>query len=138
MGARELTSTALPLSPLSQPTHPDLVTIPPPAQRNLLSLPADVLREILGHVLAADDARRANVLRVSSVWLELGRPLLLRHVRLATIGQWEAMFGPGGYLSTVESGGKGYGRWVRELELDRTEISDAGELVHPVFSTLRC
>lgn len=38
------------------------------------------------------------------------------------------MFGEGGWLVSEEEGGKGYGKWVKELELNRSKTIKFGEL----------
>lgn len=70
------------------------------------------------------------MLQVCSLFHELGHLSLFHHVRVATVKSWEAMFGIEGYLATTDSGGKGHGHRVREVQLDRavTERQDSGEI----------
>jgi hypothetical protein len=101
--------------------------------QSLTALNADILREVLLYVLEAPNGpTRPAILQVSSVFHELGHPLLFRHVRVATIKSWEAMFVTQGYLATAQSGGKGYGHRVREVQLDRVETQNSGELASPL------
>ena len=100
--------------------------------RLLTTLPSDVLHEILGFVLDEPNGPlRAAVLSTNSLLHELGTPLLFKHVRLATFASWESMFIVGGVLSPIEDGGMGMGKYVKELELDRLDVQDAGELDPP-------
>ncbi|KAL7411685.1 hypothetical protein BDY24DRAFT_395721 [Mrakia frigida] len=97
-----------------------------PQPRRLTSLPSDVLHEILGFTLDEPNGLlRAAVLSTCSLLHEVGSPLLFQHVRLATFSSWESMFGVGGILSSLESGGKGMGKFVKELELDRLDVQDS-------------
>jgi len=46
------------------------------------------------------------------------------------------MFGVGGVLSSPGDGGKGMGKYVKELELDRLDVQDSGELEPSLLSFL--
>jgi len=117
----------------SLPPSPSEASEMAPQPRLLTTLPSDVLREILGFVLDEPNGpSRAAVLLVGNSLLnELGTPLLFKHLRLATYTSWEAHFGVGGYLTPTENGGKGMGKFVKQLELDRLDVRDSGELDPP-------
>lgn len=102
------------------------MTSAPP--RSLASLPPDVIYEILGFALDAPNSpHRPAVLKTCSLLHNVGAPLLLQRVRLASLASWESMLGVGGKLTALEQGGGGMGKYVKELELDRLEEPKDGE-----------
>ncbi|KAL7409216.1 hypothetical protein BDY24DRAFT_445094 [Mrakia frigida] len=90
--------------------------------RTLLSLPNETLSEILSYVLFEPNGpNRPAALLACSLLREVGIPLLFRYVRVATFASYQSMFGWKGLLIPSEREGKGYGKWVKELELDRLD-----------------
>jgi len=97
--------------------------------RTLLSLPNETLSEILSYALAQPNGPcRPAVLQTCSHLHDVGLPLLFKHVRLATFASYSTNLSAGGLLLPVEEGGKGMGKWVKELELDRLDEKEKGEL----------
>ena len=92
----------------------------PASTRTLISLPPEVLSEILIFTLDRPQGPlRPAVLQTCSLLHSIGLPLLFRFVRLGTVASWKAMVGVGGWLVSVRDNGRGMGRHVRELELNR-------------------